>query len=122
VKVAILTPHRFEPPAIKSIPTLSNQFSIDLCFVDCVSYLEIDGDIVLGSNFGQEVVLRCWLILWKDKRIRYAQEYPNVYALVCSSHRGCFRYCAVCSPGGDGACRVGELSNTIHELTWSTRP
>ena len=69
MKVAILTPHRFEPPAITSIPTLSNQFSIDLCFVDCASYLEIDGDIVLGSKFGQEVVLRCWLILWKDKRI-----------------------------------------------------
>lgn len=49
----------FDPSAITSIPKLSKQFSVDLCSVDCVSYSHLDGDIVLGKQFRQDVVLRC---------------------------------------------------------------
>ena len=41
------------------LPMLSNQLLVDLCSVDSVSYSRIDGNIVLGSRFGRDVVLRC---------------------------------------------------------------
>lgn len=74
-----------------------------------------------GTRPGEPEMVRGANLLPKEKRIVYAHEYSNVYALVCRSHRSCLRYCAVRSQSGVSARRVGELSASSEQYRLRAR-